>query len=66
MRKIYKKQNKNSNYSTPEVVEYGMILFNNQQTAKEELLSYMIMPRYGQNLEQYFEKQKCHLSHSSI
>jgi serine/threonine protein kinase len=67
MRKIYKKQSKDiSKYSTPEVVEYGMILFNNQDTLKEELLSYMIMPRYGQNLEHFFEKQNCNISNNTI
>jgi len=67
MRKIYKKKSNNfSKYSTPEVVEYGMILFKNQTTIKEELLSYMIMPRYGQNLEHFFEKQKCKISHNTI
>lgn len=67
MRKIYKKQSHNiSKYSTPEVVEYGMILFTTQATIKEELLSYMIMPRYGQNLEHFFEKQKCNISNASI
>jgi serine/threonine protein kinase len=43
-----------------------MILFNNKDTLKEDLLSYMIMPRYGQNLETFFEKQKCNISNSSI
>jgi serine/threonine protein kinase len=48
MRKIYSKQTRNINkYATPEVVEYGMILFTNQMEQSEELLSYMVMPRYG-------------------
>lgn len=67
MRKIHSKQKKNTNkYATPEVVEYGMILFTNQQANNEELLSYMVMPRYGQNLETYFERQQCNISNASI
>lgn len=57
MRKIYSKQDKkNTKYCTPEVVDYGMILYTDLVAQHEELLSYMIMPRYGQNLEAYFEK----------
>jgi serine/threonine protein kinase len=43
-----------------------MILQTNQDTVKEDLLSYMIMPRYGKNLEDFFEKQKCKVSNNTI
>ena len=29
-------------------------------------MSYMIMPRYGSNLENYFEKQGCQMTNDSI
>ena len=48
MRKVYSKQGANKEkYSTPEVVDYGMILRIDSATQDEELLSYMVMPRYG-------------------
>ena len=64
MKKIYSKNTNNLKQCTPEVVEFGMIVHT--VDGNEELLSYMIMPRYGQNLETYFEKQKCKISQSSI
>lgn len=67
MRTVYKKQAKNgTEHHTPEVVQYGMILFNNTTTMKEELLSYMIMPRYGQNLETCFENSQAHFSNACV
>ena len=67
MRKIYTKQDKtNQKFTTPEVVDYGMILFTDLIAQHEELLSYMVMPRYGQNLEAFFEKQNCSISNASI
>ena len=45
--------------STPEVVEYGMIIQSTKDLQKSQepvLMSYMIMPRFGSNLENYFEK----------
>jgi casein kinase 1 len=68
MRRISKKQTHHStNASTPEVVEYGMILFKESPTEDEEkLLSYMIMPRYGHNLETIFERSSCRFSNASI
>lgn len=45
------------NEKTPEVVDYGLIV--HQKQGKEmKMLSYMIMPRFGENLETFFEKSK--------
>lgn len=67
MKKVFSKQSsRKTNFSTPEVVDYGMILFTANKDKEEELLSYMVMPRYGQNLESYFERQNCNISNSSI
>lgn len=65
MKKSYKKSQEihnDSKCSIPEVVEYGMIIKNSENLLQQEepvLMSYMIMPRYGGNLENYFEKQGC-------
>ena len=72
MKKSYKKSREIFNDPTcslPEVVEYGMIIKNSDNLLQPEepvLMSYMIMPRYGSNLENYFEKQGCQMSNDSI
>jgi len=61
MKKAYKKSKdmpQDPSCSTPEVIEYGMMIqsTDNLQIKEEPtLMSYMIMPRFGQNLENYFE-----------
>ena len=72
MKKSYKKSleiHSDHKSSIPEVVEYGMIIKNSDNLLEQEepvLMSYMIMPRYGGNLENYFEKQGCHMTNESI
>lgn len=72
MKKSYKKSQEihnDSKCSIPEVVEYGMIIKNSDNLLEQEepiLMSYMIMPRYGGNLENYFEKQGCQMTNESI
>lgn len=64
---------------TPKVVAYGMVmvcdeaeLADTDKTLDEEemsdkvMMSYLIMPRFGRNLETYFESQKRALHKSSI
>ena len=46
--------------SVPEVVEQGLILQENDNTSR--LLAYVIMPRYGYNLDYWFEKLKFNIS----
>ena len=47
MKKIYKYARK-SESSTPEVVEYGMIMHaSDDSNGTQQLMSYLIMPRYG-------------------
>lgn len=70
MRKIYKKSRESQmrdTWSTPNVIDYGMIIKCEAGNSEEqELMSYCIMPRYGTNLETYFEKMKCKLSKASV
>ena len=73
MKKAYKKTSdfvgKDQSCSIPEVVEYGMIIQSSQNLQSNEepvLMSYMIMPRFGSNLENYFEKQSCKMTNKSI
>ena len=50
---------------TPEVVAYGMVMvcdgfeagtqINKRDISERKLMSYLIMPRFGRNLETYFE-----------
>ena len=55
-RKIYERSQKVDRcfYSTPEVVDYG--LMNVKHPDENVLNAYMIMPRYGRNIEHIFEK----------
>jgi serine/threonine protein kinase len=50
--------------SIPEVVEYGVI--NQEVDGKINMQAYCIMPRYGHNLDTWFEKFKFKLSNESI
>lgn len=58
------------NVLTPEVVEFGMIMVadqNEQAPSKDNpLMSYLIMPRYGKNLDTYFEAVGKNFSKASI
>ena len=61
---------------TPEVIAYGMLMVSDDASVKiklskksdaeKNMLSYLIMPRFGRNIEQYFEKQKRILNKASI
>jgi hypothetical protein len=55
MKRIYKKSQFEMECSTPEVVEYGIIIQSDDvkenQYDEFELMSFVIMPRYGANLE---------------
>lgn len=48
-------------FNTPQVVSYGMAV-----RGEDNLLAWVIMPRYGTNLENYFEKMKHKMSIESI
>lgn len=65
-KKIYKSGAKNCSgiSQTPQVVDYGLI--NQIKHGKETLLAYMIIPRYGHNLDTFFTKQNQHLNRQSI
>ena len=43
-----------------------MIILTDSSTAEEAIMAYTIMPRYGSNLEAFFEKEGSYLSNSSI
>ena len=72
MKKSFKKSQEIMNdpmCSIPEVIQYGMIIQSTEcLQLKEEpiLMSYMIMPRFGSNLENYFENQGCKMSNQSV
>ena len=48
----------------PKVMSYGM--FNNIVEGKKNLYSFYVMPKYGKDIEQYFQFQKKKLSLQSI
>lgn len=48
-------------FNTPQVVSYGMAV-----RGEDNLLAWVIMPRYGSNLETYFEKMQHKMSKETI
>lgn len=58
MRKISK--HSYGKHTTPLVVDYGMTIFNG------DLVSWLIMPRFGSNLETIFEKREQKLNKASV
>lgn len=82
MHNIYKKAKNFTGFTqgkTPEVICYGMVMicdeadladtertFDEEELSDKKMMSYLIMPRFGRNLETYFESQKRVLHKSSI
>ena len=61
MKKVSKNEVKlHKKDSIPDVIEQGLIMQENENTSR--LLAYIIMPRYGFNLDYWFEKLKCKIS----
>ena len=75
MKKIFRKANFDPICSTPDVIDYGMLIQQKSQEENEKnerdsdlvLMSYVIMPRFGINLDKFFEESSQYrLTNSSI
>jgi serine/threonine protein kinase len=65
MKRIFKKSKLNNpTCTTPEVVDFGLILLTDKPQ-EEAMMAYMIMPRYGHNLDFFFEKRNNTISKSN-
>ena len=65
MKKIFQQNKLDGQSSTPEVIDYGLVNLVEEDKV-EKMMAYVIMPRYGVNLDEYFVKIDQNFSRESI